>query len=370
MLRCVLALVSVVGSCADTTFPYQSRGSIDVGTCENTIFFWNKTMYLVENIVCGYADHAGIWFPEFAGHSYARIRELYTGRVLVNITTSIGYGFLSGFPDYDHGKLWLFGTPADRCKGNCGAGPAGKSCATVQAWWSMDAVNWDTALAVDDATLPGHHTYNTEVSRVRSPPASLPAHGYVMISEPFNFLINNDLNGDLTATGAGWTVAPHQAPPKAPSGGPSIKWSNGFYYAITGGETVNLARSKDLYAWEPAVTMISPTIADNQVAPFNGFAKDALRKGFDNMMKNSSAWDLYSNDGDICCTDQAAAAAAGHGSANQSWLVWGASTQGADCGIYAPNHSAAHNDDQVCSTNAIATYDGTADELLASFFNR
>jgi hypothetical protein len=96
--------------------------------------------------------------------------------------------------------------------------------------------------------------------------------------------------------------------------------------------------------------------------------QDALRKGFDNMMKNFSAWDHYSNDGDVCCTDQEAAVAAGHGSSNQSWLVWGASTQGRPCGIYAPNQSAAKHDSQVCCTNAVATYDGTADELLVSFF--
>ena len=150
---------------------------------------------------------------------------------------------------------------------------------------------------------PAHHTFNTEVSRVRSPPAGLPAHRYVMISEPFNFLVNNDPSGNLTAAGTGWAVVPDQRPPQAPAGGPSIRWSNGWYYVITGGGarnagTVQLARSRDLRTWTAAVTMVRPTRADNQVAPFAGFAKDAYRKGFDNMMKNWSAWDHYSNDGE------------------------------------------------------------------------
>ena len=46
---------------SSSALPYQKRGSIDVGTFENTIFWWKHTTYLVENINCGYADHAGTW---------------------------------------------------------------------------------------------------------------------------------------------------------------------------------------------------------------------------------------------------------------------------------------------------------------------
>jgi hypothetical protein len=47
------------------------------------------------------------------------------------------------------------------------------------------------------------HTYNQGVSRVRVPGPGLPPHKYVMISEPFNFFINDDPDGNLTA------VTPH-----------------------------------------------------------------------------------------------------------------------------------------------------------------
>lgn len=107
--------------------PYEQVGSIDVLTMESTIFWWKNKTYVLENIGCGYADHAGKWFPEFKGHSYARVRDFSTGVVVDNISSSIGFGFLNAFPDYDHNRLWLFGTPADRCHGNCGA-CSGASC--------------------------------------------------------------------------------------------------------------------------------------------------------------------------------------------------------------------------------------------------
>jgi hypothetical protein len=46
---------------------------------------------------------------------YARIRDFATGVVVVNISSTAGYGFISALPDYEHGTLWLFGTKADRC---------------------------------------------------------------------------------------------------------------------------------------------------------------------------------------------------------------------------------------------------------------
>ena len=39
---------------APTPRPYESIGSIDVGTLENTIFWWRNNTYVLENIGCGY----------------------------------------------------------------------------------------------------------------------------------------------------------------------------------------------------------------------------------------------------------------------------------------------------------------------------
>lgn len=81
--------------------PFAIQGVVDVQTCENSIFYFNSTVYILENIACDYWDHAGIWDPSYGNHSYARVRELLTGRIVVNITSSIGFGFLSAFVDYE-----------------------------------------------------------------------------------------------------------------------------------------------------------------------------------------------------------------------------------------------------------------------------
>lgn len=62
------------------------------------------------------------------------------------------------------------------------------------------------------------------------------------------------------------------------------------------------------------------------------------------------------NDGDVCCGDQAAAEAAGHGASPSGWLVWGVSTQGAHCGL------------PQCSTNAVGQFNTTLEVMLDSFF--
>ena len=74
------------------------------------------------------------------------------------------------------------------------------------------------------------------------------------------------------------------------------------------------------------------------------------------------------NDGDVCCADQDAAEKSGHGRSPHGWLVWGASTQGAPCGIVRTSDGA-----QTCSTNAVGRFDATAmslPALLASYFDK
>ena len=137
VLFCVLALGACPPHCPDghpipapTPRPYESLGSVDIGTYESTVVWWARAAYILENIPCSYADHAGKWDAAFAGHSYARIRDFETGRVVVNISSTIGFGFVNAFADYDHNRLWLFGTPSDRCHGNWWAArPSGAAAA-------------------------------------------------------------------------------------------------------------------------------------------------------------------------------------------------------------------------------------------------
>ena len=335
------------------THPYTVQGAIDVGTLENSIFSWKGVLYLLENVNEGYHDSAGKYFPAFKGHSYARVRRLMDGVVLVNITSTIGYGFISAFPDYKHDRVWLFGTNHDRG----GKGPEGGYRCTasqaVTAWWTLsgdDLTMWDTACT--DATSAD----NVVVSYVASPPSTLPQHAYVMSNEcPGWALSNGTAEGNLTT---GWLESP-AGTGKGPCGGPSVRWapepghaSRGYYYRITGGHTVELARSRDLQDPWQSVMMISPTNADANVSKFAGFPAVASELGWDLNHQYPRSWDFNSNDADVCCMDP---------SVKEGYVVWGASTQGG-----APRPPVPRN--QTCA-NVVGTSTMPLPEMLDAFFS-
>lgn len=77
---------------------YEKVGAVEVGTYENTIVYWHGALLLLENIACSYKGHAGEWDPAtYGNHSYARLRDFATGAILANVSSSVGYGFLSAF---------------------------------------------------------------------------------------------------------------------------------------------------------------------------------------------------------------------------------------------------------------------------------
>eukprot|EP01079_Euglenida_sp_SAG-EU17-18_P004304 gene4304-782_t len=295
--RALIAVSAAITAAADSL--YTPVGSIDVGTYENSIFFWPEAgtdgLWLLENIPCSYIDHYGKWDKAFAGHSYARIRSLQTGVVVANISETIGYGFISPFIDYERGTAWLFGNQDDRCKD--------QKEAPVFSWSSKDLRTWTRSPCPVHQAAPRSpgpvfatavNTFNVEVSAVPNPPEGLPPHKYIMILEPFSFAVNNDPTGDLTK---GWSLL-DSTPPKDPSGGPSIRFNpaDQYYYIITGGHTVDLVRTKDFRSWQnsPKNPIIEPTPADCQTC--------AVRKQFlPGMRDHCSAWDWNSNDGDVCC---------------------------------------------------------------------
>jgi hypothetical protein len=127
---------------------------------------------------------------------------------------------------------------------------------------------------------------------VRVPGPGMPPHRYVMISEGDRFFVNNDPDGNLTAAGTGW-VYPKQHPHPGGSGGVSMQWAPdadptkpGWYYTVTGGNSVGLSRSRDLQTWEGGYHVAMSNQADQQhrgeyqIAPYNGFPESATRKGF------------------------------------------------------------------------------------------
>lgn len=326
-------IVGIVGSSFAASIPqYKVLGSVDVDTGESSIFYFKQKLYILDNIFCGFMDHFGQWDHRFANHSYARIRELHSGVVIANVTETIGTSFVSAFVDRDHDRVWLSALGVDRCVAQCGTG--------VLAISSLDLMSWTSSMAISDV-----NTCNTEIARVEQAPPTLPPHRYVMILEPFIFMLNNNVDGNLSH---GWFSVRSKAP-DADSGGPSLRFEDGFYYVITGGHKVYVVRSKDLQTWEPAAVMISPSAADAQAAPLANFPAEAHRKGFDTM-SDPADWDWNSNDADVCC----------HGvdPSVGSWLIWGASTQGR-----APKPPATH-----AQTNVVGFANVTLAELLSSFF--
>eukprot|EP01043_Picozoa_sp_COSAG02_P084162 COSAG02_NODE_22042_length_765_cov_1.531532_1_plen_238_part_01 len=167
--------------------------------------------------------------------------------LIANVSETVATSFVSAFVDHRSSGdvLWLSALNEDRCKQQCGTG--------VLAIRSTDLRTFTST----DIGYKGK-TCNTEVAGLNvASPSSLPPHKYVMILEPFTFLLNNNADGDLTH---GWTAATGSKSPHAPGGGPSIRFEDGHYFVITGGQTVMLCRSKDLGASDPwnCQTMIAP----------------------------------------------------------------------------------------------------------------
>lgn len=360
---------------------YEKIGAVEVGTYENTLVYWHGALLLLENIPCSYKGHAGEMNPLFGNHSYARLRDFSSGAVLVNVTESIGYGFISAFADYDRDVLWLFGTPADRCEGNGDA-------KSVQAFWTTDPSlqSWSTALAFD----LGKTTYNVQVTRIgpvggasleerrawdarRSlrAPSPLTSARYAMFLECFTWLVNDAPDGNLTH---GWSIVTSNAPPGASCGGPSFTYNpvDDYFYILTGGRVVQLFRTLDFLNWTESrlAPFIYPSAGDALIADVNGFSAVSTIKGsppqkYVNVpedfpfipfnpvwMSNWTSWSLNSNDGDFCCQ---------HHDVPDTWIIWGASTQGR-----APKPPLTGTD---ASTNSVATKTGmTLNALLSAYF--
>lgn len=175
---------------------------------------------------------------QFANHSYIRIVEIGSGRVVINIPGSAGYGFPNAVVDYDREKLWVFATPIDRCGHNLEPSHSKCTSACIQSFQTTDLISWRGAL-VDGSQ--GLKVPNLDVSRVRldsndAQKRQLPAHRWIMMLEESDpeFMINNDPDDDLTK---GWTKTTFQLTNHGNHsvGCPSIRFlSDGFYYAVTG----------------------------------------------------------------------------------------------------------------------------------------
>ena len=198
---------------------------------------------------------------------------------------------------------------------------------------------------------------NTAVARVYNnsafPPAvGVPEHRFVMATEDLTIGVNNNADGNLTQ---GW----HSLGKRG--GGfacPSIAYlpSDGYYYVISGGHTVDLQRSRDLQTWEKAGEhFIQNGPADAQItALVDGPTNIAHVPNASVSLENRSRWDHDANDGDFCCESWGGAK-----DVTASWVVWGADGQGASGWKAGPEGFAA-----------IGTANVTLDALLQSYFSR
>jgi hypothetical protein len=207
-------VASAPGWSPDFKTPFTSS-IFSFQTLESTMFAWKGKHFMMEGIGCG--SHGGPFWandssvvagatmdPSFLRHSYIRIREVISGRVVVNIPKSQGYGFPNAHVDYENGAVWIFATPIDRC----GNALYPKGSKWVQSWRSAstdlgDLDSWTTAVA---GGTEGYSVPNVDVGRVLLTDSEfqqrgLPPHKAIMIGEAADFHINNEKDGDLTK---GW----------------------------------------------------------------------------------------------------------------------------------------------------------------------
>jgi hypothetical protein len=376
---------------------WDRQGVYDMGPCEATPFFWpkDKRMYLMEGIcygadfdnVSGYWGHAGLWDSRYDGHSYMRIRDMETGEVVSNISSSIGFGVPSAFVDYDHGTLWVSAGAYDRenCGADQGQKPARPGCNNSVCPWTGPSARCDVwpILKCVNTTRPCDSEYgvgmqfmwnstdlktftrsvsdvrfdtgavgaatahiNVRMSRVHASaahptPPNLPPHRYVMNSDSdtMRWAVNNNADGDLTH---GWITLNSTGSKYYASGGvdacPSVAYiqSDGFYYTVSGGGRIRLQRSRDLVHWESppaslahASPFVQPSEGDTITADWvMRSAAENLRKGHASLsFPYRNKWDHDSSDSDFCCADPAASPA--NGGPKGAFVLWGCNGQGA-----------------------------------------
>jgi hypothetical protein len=329
-----------------------------------------QSLLIFETIFCGYWGHAGQWNSTFAGHSYFRVRDAATGRVIANVSESIGFAYGSAFVDHDanegRGRFWMFGTPHDRCHH-----PVIDDDTGVYGFFSDDADlrTW-TRSRTDVAWNVDGKGYNTAVARVNGPPPDgLPAHTHIMVTDHCKLFLNNAPSGDLHT---GWFAAAAANVSSIPDACqcPSIKYvpAEKMYYVMTGGHAIWLLRSSNLRNWSfPAIgrrPIFTPSPSDSNVSDFSGglnniAASDAFYRAqgkntTSEMLAHREDWDFNNNDGDMCCESWAGAAPV-----SNAYFNFGASSQTAK-----PTHNLTGPD----AMQVISVANATLDAVLRSYF--
>jgi hypothetical protein len=265
-------------------------GLYDYDVQESSPVVFNGRLLMVESMYYQDPEYIPLCGPSTS--TYLRVRDMANGAVLVNITSSCGGAFGSGWVvanDEGLDTLYIYGTQG-RFTGPCWG--TGVNC-TIDSWRSSDPTLSDASwVHVPGVFRQGRSVFNQDVAHVGAPSAArrasspssspvLPAHQWVMIMEPndpndgkaIQFAVSD--SPDPTNASAwvaldsadffldqlsGWQVGAC----------PSIRYdpATGFYYVLTGGFEIFLLRSLTLArgSWELANTargaIISPDALD------------------------------------------------------------------------------------------------------------
>ena len=164
MVLCAAALLLVATAAAAEPIPYVREGVMAWNVGPPTAFWWPKTssMMVYESARYGSPDKT-YWPPSesgelqpFSNHSYFRIREMSSGRVVGNVQGSECFAYGSAVVDPVQQIAWVFGSERDLNGGknrshsvHCAPFWQGRAHAGngVRAWWSDDLQRWRTALS-------------------------------------------------------------------------------------------------------------------------------------------------------------------------------------------------------------------------------
>jgi hypothetical protein len=179
---------------------------------------------------------------------------------------------------------------------------------------------------------------------------------------------------------------------------PSIHWeeADGYFYAISGGRRIDLARSRDLKMWEKSTVASSSSsssgngngnssnandggaafiaadpAADGKLSPYMGLRAQAAAQGrnngegvIDSDLSHPTCWDHNSNDADFCCST--GPLSGGGAPTDVAWVFYSASSQGRPAD---PNCSRVRPGLGALNFNNIATVRNVSlGTLLASYF--
>ena len=294
---------------------------------------------MFESMVGDSPQWAGHWDKRFANcPSYFRVRDLSSGRVIINITETCNHAFGAAFVETSAGgidTLFIFGTPWARYQSRRDYTSIGSSyCSdssncTIAAFWSNDPSlqKWNARFS---AARPNVSVYNNDVTHVAAPSTAmarqnirisgLPEHQWIMVIEAgpdfrAHFALSN--SSDPTDPNAWSFLDPNIfIVPQFGHGdigqGPSIRYdpATGYYYVLTGGNTIRVLRSANLRNWTLATkpsdgSLLAPDKLDCIVAPamYAHYVPtgDALKDVEQCQSSNSSTG--FGNDSDVDLTE-------------------------------------------------------------------